>query len=338
MIVLEVTEPSQVGAARRTAAQAAARHGFGETDAGRLALVVTELAANLARHAGAGGTLLLGPFADAGGAGLQVLALDRGPGMTDIGACLRDGYSTGGTAGTGLGAVARLSDDWDIHSAPGLGTALLARILPRGAAPPARGGVLDWSGLAVPAPGETACGDAWAMLHERLPIRLVVADGLGHGDLAARAAAAVIEAAAAAPESPLPALFRRMHEAAGPTRGAAAAVAEIDLAAAGVRFTGVGNIAGAILGPGRIRRTVSLSGTLGHVLHRVQLFDYPFPPGSLLVLNSDGLVSSWSLDPYPGLPARHPALIAGILWRDFRRGRDDTTVVVVRHRAAPAAA
>jgi hypothetical protein len=264
-----------------------------------------------------------------------VLALDRGPGMVDVGACLRDGYSTGGTAGTGLGAVVRLSDTFDIHSAPGQGTAILARIALRAALPPhTAAAALSWGGLCVPAPGETASGDSWSLAYERLPLRLVVADGLGHGPLAAKAAAAVLAAASAAPDAPLPDLLKRMHAAASPTRGAAAAVAELAPDAGQLRFAGVGNIAGTIIGAGRVRRAVSHSGTLGHALLRVQQFEYPFPRGSLLVVNSDGLVSSWSLDSYLGLLARHPALIAGILYRDFRRGRDDTTVVVIRHEAS----
>ena len=65
-------------------------------------------------------------------------------------------------------------------------------------------------------------------------------------------------------------------------------------------------------------------------MRRVQEFTYPWPPGAILVLHSDGLLSHWTLDRHPGLAARHPMLLAGILYRDFRRGRDDTTVVVAR--------
>jgi len=54
----------------------------------------------------------------------------------------------------------------------------------------------------------------------------------------------------------------------------------------------------------------------------------------MLVLHSDGLVSHWSLDAYPGLAARDPSLIAGILYRDFTRGRDDVTVVVAKAEEA----
>jgi hypothetical protein len=47
---------------------------------------------------------------------------------------------------------------------------------------------------------------------------------------------------------------------------------------------------------------------------------------------TDGLGSHWDINAYPGLKNRHPSLLAGILYRDFGRRRDDVTVVVARHR------
>ncbi len=63
---------------------------------------------------------------------------------------------------------------------------------------------------------------------------------------------------------------------------------------------------------------------------KFQEFAYPFPKGATLVMHSDGLISRWTLDAYPGLAAHDPALVAGVLYRDFQRGRDDVTVLVAR--------
>src|SRR5687768_10037593 len=126
-VILPVTEPSQVGEARRAAAALAGRLGFDDRDAGKVALVVTEAATNLVKHA-RDGAVLLRPLDDAGAVGIEVLALDRGPGMADVGRCLRDGFSTAGSPGNGLGAVRRLAAVLDIYSALGSGTALLARV------------------------------------------------------------------------------------------------------------------------------------------------------------------------------------------------------------------
>ncbi|MDB5701278.1 MAG: putative anti-sigma regulatory factor, partial [Sphingomonadales bacterium] len=106
MRAVTVTEVSQVGEARRFASDLAALHGFDEQDAGRVALVATELATNLIKHGG-GGELLISWFDDRTGCGIECIALDKGSGMDNVDAAMRDGYSTAGTAGTGLGAVIR---------------------------------------------------------------------------------------------------------------------------------------------------------------------------------------------------------------------------------------
>jgi hypothetical protein len=75
-----------------------------------------------------------------------------------------------------------------------------------------------------------------------------------------------------------------------------------------------------------------VNGTVGQGTLRVREFDYAWSPGSVLVMASDGLGTRWSLDDYPGLAARHPALVAAVLYRDHARGRDDVTVLAVRAR------
>ena len=77
---------------------------------------------------------------------------------------------------------------------------------------------------------------------------------------------------------------------------------------------------------------ISQNGTAGHVASRIHEFSYPVPPQSTLVMHSDGLASQRSLSPYPGLRTRHPSVIAGILYRDFSRRRDDVTIVIAKSR------
>jgi anti-sigma regulatory factor (Ser/Thr protein kinase) len=326
-VAVAVTEASQVGEARRAAAALVGQLGFDATEAGKVALVVTEAANNLAKHA-TGGELLLGAVEREGVTGIQVLALDRGPGMADLGRCLRDGFSTAGTPGTGLGAITRLSSLFDIHSAAHVGTAVLARLwsgpLPAGPAAPG----LEVGAVSLPRPGERVCGDAWAV--EQGPGRslFLVTDGLGHGPLAAEAAREAVRVFRECAHLDPAAILDLIHGALRSTRGAAVAVVEVNRANEQVRCAGVGNISGTILAAGASRCLVSHNGTVGHALHKVQEFTYPFPAGALLVLHSDGLATSWRLDRYPGLAARHPSLVAGVLYRDFKRGRDDVTVVV----------
>lgn len=332
MRLIPVRDETQIAEARRNAVGLAKELGFNEEDAGRLAIVVTELAGNLARH-GNGGEILVGAYDDCTGSGVECLALDQGAGIGDVEASLRDGYSTAGSAGTGLGAVLRGAHFVDIYSQPGRGTAILARMQrgrPSGRAPLPR---LIAGAVILAKPGEEACGDAWCFRPHPAGYTAMVADGLGHGPLAAAAAHAAVRVFTADHAIPPATLLERMHAALQPTRGAAIAVADLDTDRGSVVFAGIGNIAGVLVEGVRSRRMVSHNGTVGHIAKRVQEFTYPFAEYPLLVLASDGLGTSWNLDAYPGLSQRHPTLVAGVLYRDFNRGRDDVTVFVVRFGA-----
>ncbi|HEU0079988.1 MAG TPA: anti-sigma regulatory factor, partial [Longimicrobiaceae bacterium] len=160
-LYLPVTEPSEAGEARRRVQYLAASLGMDDTDTGRAALVATELAGNLVKHAARGGHLLAQPAAWSGGKGVEILSLDAGPGMANVARCLRDGFSTAGSPGTGMGAVSRMADEFDVHSAAGVGTVLAARVWAGGRRDsPAAGPA--YAGISLPKPGQEVCGDAWA--------------------------------------------------------------------------------------------------------------------------------------------------------------------------------
>ena len=331
---IAVSEASQAGEARRVATRMAEAIGFDEQARGEVAIVATELATNLARH-GRDGRLLIQALDLSGGPTMEILSVDAGPGMTDVPRCLRDGYSTAGTPGNGLGAVRRLSSVFDVHSTAGVGTVVVSRLCR-----PAGGqvsGRYEYAAISIPAPHEEVCGDTWRIAERDGDCAVLVVDGLGHGPLAADAAT---QAGAVFDESPFEdaeVLIGRAHGALSGTRGAALAVAQIDGdGGAGVRYTGVGNISGVLAGGERTRGLASQNGTVGLQLRKVLSFDYEWPPRGLLVMHSDGISNRWQLDTYPGLAQRHPAIIAGVLWRDFGRGRDDATIVVVSRPLAGA--
>ncbi len=333
-VALAVVEPSQAGEARRLASDLAKGVGFDPVGQGKVALVVTELANNLIRHA-VGGELIVRANRSGSWAGIEVLSIDRGPGMADFRRCLVDGYSTAGTPGNGLGAVARLADAFDAHSVLGEGTVISAQvwISPKEATdrPEARLG-LDLGAVCLPMAGEVECGDAWALIGP-VPGRnsLLIADGLGHGPLAAKASNAAVNLFRKNPTFDPVEHLQAIHLEIKATRGAAVAVASIDHDRREVRFAGVGNIAGTIIGDGDQRRgLVSHNGTVGANMRKTQEFVLPWPEGALLVMHSDGLGTHWSLNHLLALRSKAPGVIAGVLYRDFARGRDDVTVVVAR--------
>lgn len=333
-VVLPVSDVTQVGEARRALVALGARLGFDEVLSGKLAIVVTEAAGNLVKHAHGGELVVreLGP----GRRGLEVIALDRGPGIADVARALQDGYSTSGTPGGGLGAIRRLTDEFDLYSSPGRGTAVFSRVVADDRAP---GPIprLQAGAICLPMAREEVSGDAWDVRHTPEGARLLVVDGLGHGPDAHRAARRVMAAAFEERGGP-GAVVGACHDALRSTRGAALAVAEVHAARSRVRYAGVGNVTGSILGAARRQNMVSVNGTAGQGTLRVREFEYSWDPASVLVMASDGLGTRWSLDDYPGLASRHPALVAAVLYRDHGRGRDDVTVLAVRERPAGAPA
>jgi len=322
-IVIE--DDSHVGEARRTAASFSRLASLSEADAGRVAIIVNELGTNLRKHAKSG-ELLLRDLRYGQRAGVEMLSIDRGPGM-NVDMALRDGHSTSGTRGEGLGAVQRQAHEFDAFSGSG-GSVIVARVWGGG---PRRDGVAVGA-VSLPLPGEGQCGDAWALQPSTSSIRLLVVDGLGHGPIAARAASVAVEAFAATDRLPGPeAVVHALHAALRPTRGAALAVTELDLIARSVRFSGVGNIGATLESAGqKARGLLSHNGIAGHEARRIQEFTVPWPAKGVLVVHSDGIQTQWKLEAYSGLQARHASVIAGVLYRDFRRKGDDATVVVIK--------
>jgi anti-sigma regulatory factor (Ser/Thr protein kinase) len=325
-----IRETSAVAEARREVTGMARTIGFSESDIGRVALVVTESATNLVKHTPQG-QLLARAFDRDGVAVIEVMALDQGPGIANIGESLRDGYSTSGSPGTGLGAIKRLSDEFDIYSTPDKGSALVAQLWSRRPPNGNRPAPLEIGVVCLPKPGEVACGDAWAVEWRGGHCVILIADGLGHGTDAAMASRAAVNALRTHPQLAPAALIEFAHGALRSTRGAALAVADLDLTRE-VRYAGIGNIAGMTEAPDGNRHMVSHAGIVGHEARKIQEFVYPWTQDMLLVMHSDGLATHWDLDQYPGLAGRSPSLIAGVLYRDFTRGRDDVTVIVAKQQ------
>ncbi len=161
-MIIRVTDSSHAGEARRHAALLAEDAKLGERESGSLAIAVTEMVTNLVKHAG-NGTVIVEAVANNGSSGVRLLGLDRGPGIRDLSAALRDGFSTAGTAGNGLGAIKRLCNTFDIYTS--------AR--PRDRDP---GGILatteknshplsplEVGVVSVPIKGEDVCGDGWGV-------------------------------------------------------------------------------------------------------------------------------------------------------------------------------
>jgi len=290
--VLRLDDASQVGHARRVVQKLAEQQGFDAADAGRAALVATELASNVLKHAARGELHL------------RVLAH--------------------GDQGIGLGAVSRLAQVFDVHT-DAQGAVVLARVYKQDGTPKdIRLGVSQHS-----LHDDPACGDTWHVTLGEQRVSALLIDGLGHGEEAERAAKAGAQAFAQSPFSAPQQLLGELHQAMAGTRGGAVAIAQYEGARDSVAFIGIGNIGATLVGGERPRGLASHPGIVGGQYRKGQVFDYAHVKGNLLIMFSDGLQSRWNLQAYPGLVLRHPAVIAAVLHRDFCRGRDDVTVLVL---------
>lgn len=322
-----ISEPSEIFAVRRAATFLAKSLGFDDLRKAQLELVITEAGTNIIKHAQRGEILLRSLACDEN-VGVEIIAIDNGPGISNINFHMKDGNSTTGTYGGGLGAMSRLAQEFDIYSNGNQGTALVMEMW-ASKTPPQHP---QWKigAVCLPIEGETVCGDAWAAEVHENSLTLLVADGLGHGPDAAKASQAAIAVIAANANKSPAMLMECAHKALYATRGAAVAISKIDDTRSEIKFAGVGNIAVSVFINAGRKHLLSHSGIVGNNMRKVQEVSQAWEQDALLIAHSDGLGTRWELDKYPGLLRVHPSLIAAILYRDFSRGRDDVTVVVVR--------
>jgi serine/threonine protein phosphatase PrpC len=264
---------------------------------------------------------------------VEVIALDEGPGMLDVDRSMGDGFSTGGTPGTGLGAVRRLARQFDVHSSVPGGTIILARV---GAGPgpqaQAQAQAVCTGAVSIAAPGERVCGDGWGFALQGEVAALVVADGLGHGPDAAEAAAAALEAFAEDPMASPRMLLERTHQRLRSTRGAAIMMLQADAATGTVRSAGAGNVVARLVSGVSDRTILSQHGTAGITIRTPEEQSIAWPEHALLVVCTDGIETRWPATELAPLLGRDPALAAAALVRDHCRGRDDATVAVLRRK------
>ena len=318
---LRVEDPSAAAACRGAALALAARLGFPASRADELALAVTEAATNLHKHARQG-SMLLRITRDAVRPGIELVTIDAGPGFRDTGAALRDGHSTSGTLGIGLGAINRLADFYDLYSMPGHGTALVARFWPAPGEAAAR-----HAGLVRPITGETECGDVFGATATEASVTGVLCDGLGHGPLAAAAAARGVAAVLEEPAAEPAALVERAHRRMTSTRGGAIGAHSTPARSSGSRVSATSRRRSSPTAPGgacaRCRASpVTRPG-------RSASSSTPFRPRAT-ILHSDGISNRWEPGALPGLNARDPLVVGAAVLAEAGTRRDDAGVLVLK--------
>jgi anti-sigma regulatory factor (Ser/Thr protein kinase) len=322
-----IGELSEVSSVRRAGVDLSRKLGFDDIRSGELAIIITEAATNIGKHAKSG-QIYLRPISQGDKHGIEVLAVDSGPGMHNVAINFEDGNSSTGTSGTGLGAIKRLAHFIDIYSEQDKGTVLLMIMW----ADPAVIAHNFWEigNMCLPIASEPVCGDSWAAVAASNTLSVVVADGLGHGQGAADASLLAVQALHDDPELFPNRLMQNSHQLMRGSRGAAVAIAKVDVSANELRYCGVGNIAGCIVAAESRQHLISHNGIVGNNMHKTQEFLHKWSEDSIVIMHSDGIGTKWTMQQYPELEKRHSAVIAAVIHRDFTRGRDDATIVVFK--------
>lgn len=323
---IRLEDESAIGSARRAASDVAGKLGFDVARVSEVAIVTTELATNAVVHASAGALLVRVRRSELE-ARVELVVTDAGPGMADVEGLFEDGVSTRGTLGLGLGSVRRLANRFEVYSRPDGGSVMHA-VLARAADEASVVGRVD--GLTRPISGEAICGDAWAARVDGDRTAIVLADGLGHGELAAVASRAAIDSFLTEPWRGPAATIELAHRRLAGTRGAAVMAIELDAAAGQVTWAGVGNVAGRVVGLDRATNLSSQPGIVGHRLSNIRTLQADVEAGSVIAMHSDGLTAKWDMAKWPGLAYRSATVISAVLLRDAGLRQDDASVVVVR--------
>ena len=320
---IRVADNSDVFRARRAVKNMAAGAGFDAAGIAELETVAAELATNLVKYADHGGEIAFLLLTEEGATGIEVRAVDSGPGIADMQEALADGHSTRGTLGIGLSGVKRLMDDFTIHSGAGAGTEIIARKwLAR-----QDHAIMKFSVLARPFPGEPVSGDGYFIKHFRDYEIFGVIDALGHGAGAHEVTCKCLEILEAHCHEELGAVVEACHRGLRHSRGAAMALARVDRAGTKFEHVSVGNVETRVYNTSQPVRPYCFNGTLGMMIESgTRPVVYPLVRGALIVMCSDGILSRFNVEPH--LFGETVQRIAESIFSEYMRGTDDATVLV----------
>lgn len=325
--ILDMTESSQLGEARRQIIKMATESGMSEANRARLDLVSMELGTNLVKHTPNGGKLIVQSLRNADSVGIEIFSIDTGRGM-NIEKALTDGYSSTGTMGTGLGAIKRNSDSFNIYSESGAGSVVHLQIWN---SPKVACDYKKQAAFTVPKPGELLSGDKWSILEFENTTNCLLIDGLGHGYEACEAATLAVKRFKELAGKPPAVVLKGIHQSLKGSRGAVGALAQIDHEHAKVHFCGLGNISAIIERENDHKHLTSLNGTLGYEARKFMEFTEKWTGASTLVMHSDGLSSKTFEDLY-AICKESPSIAAARLYQKYSKGNDDSTILICKER------
>jgi len=242
---VRITHLSDTNEARRLIKAVTIEMGFDQKESEEFAIVVSELATNLVKHA-RGGYLIINAIEDGRRLGIKIESQDDGPGIADVEQAITDGFSATGSLGYGLGTINRLMDEFEIQPRPDGKTGTQITCLRWRREP-------TWKTIPFPVSFGVATrayrnlefnGDAFVVKHWNKFALIALIDGLGHGQYAHIAAQTAREYIENHYDQPLDVIFRGAGRACRATRGVVMALARFDWQEEPIKFkfASVGNI------------------------------------------------------------------------------------------------
>jgi anti-sigma regulatory factor (Ser/Thr protein kinase) len=305
--------------------------GFDQKKVDEIDIIVSELGSNLIKHA-SGGEILAGILPVGQNIALELIGIDNGPGIPDPLRMMQDGMSTTHTLGHGLGSIRRFSDDFELYSQRDWGTIVLSRIFiktGREKKTPPRP-FLSLRSLVIAKPGELVSGDGfYSVTGEDGTVKLLAADGLGHGLEASNAVAKAMTAFNAFKSESPAEIVRYLHTALKKTRGIVGTVILFDPVRKIWKLCGVGNIATRLNGFQQAKGYLSYNGIIGlnipHTLNDQELSQDDFQQ---IILCSDGIKSRWEQVKLQDVHRQDLIVQAAALYKDFARKTDDMSITI----------
>ena len=325
-----ITSPAEVIAIRRISKDMARDIGFDLRVQEEIALVVSELASNIIKYAQRG-SVTLTAVSSTEQNGLIIEANDNGSGFNEN-AAIKDGFSSSGTLGCGLGAVNRMMDEFDLRTNENnqTGTSIVCKRWLRSKSTFHGHCPLDVGIVSSAKPGEDVNGDSFVIKHGDGQSLIAVIDGVGHGRLAHQAARAARHYIESHSDLPLADLFRGVDRACRATRGVVMAVAAFDWTGMTLTFGSVGNIEVKVLCGQDKFNFIVRRGIVGKNAPNPVVTENDWRPGYVLALHSDGLSTHWGWNDFPRQSDNSAQFIAEHMHRTLKKDHDDTTLIIVK--------
>lgn len=325
-----ISNAGEVIAIRRIAKEMAQNMGFDERTREEISLVVSELASNIIKYTQRG-IITLSPVCNTKCEGIMIEAEDDGEGFNEHTA-LKDGVSTSGTLGVGLGAVNRLMDEFEIlqrenHS----GTRIICKRWLHDNSNHGQHCPFEFGVFSRPKLNELANGDTFVIknIHEATLIGVI--DGVGHGVLANQAANVARQYVERHAESPLLDIFRGVERACSSTRGVVMALVVLNWKKSTFQYASVGNIEIKIFSQAHDKsRFIVRRGIVGKHAPPPVVTENEWHSGDMLALHSDGISTHWHWDDFMSY-LNHPVqMITEEIFNAMQKNYDDATIVIVK--------